>query len=540
MRCFRFEIAPSFRRSLSRLPAMLACLVMLAGCRFGEAVGFFDEDNAIEQAIGTFRERMGAPVRVLNISIAPDQITIRAQDSSNRSNVNEWRLIRMHVAAINWDRVSGPSPHQLTLINPDIEANLFELDEIDFAAATTLARMAIERAALADKARVTRMEIARQVFVVPRPSSGEIRWSVDVSSERESVQVFSDVRGTIVGINVDGTNRAKILDILREPKLVADAARAFRFILGPDPILLQVNIGSRSIGFETNLSDSSFPIAVSGSLSTRRVYTWSLNGLQRAIGAVNADAANPIAPQAPSKAPFSVDNIDWTILPQIAAAAPSELAMPQGRVTAIELSKPANPTGPPIILWKIEVADQNNEKGFILADTAGSVKQIMPPPSRRKPIDWYDPKTMFDTLARIGVEFGHDRKFAEITFLNDKVVITAENHMEPNVYGQILLNESGFERFGTPAMSATKNVPYRIDDLQGLNLERIRDLEARTLATLKMPPNTISSITIGRGGMDPSPKGNVTIEIRAEERPSGRAGRVNYELDGTVIRAYLP
>ena len=40
--------------------------------------------------------------------------------------------------------------------------------------------------------------------------------------------------------------------------------------------------------------------------------------------------------------------------------------------------------------------------------------------------------------------------------------------------------------------------------------------------------------------MDPSPKGNVTIEIRAEERPFGRAGRVNYELDGTVIKTYLP
>jgi hypothetical protein len=536
MRCFRLEIAPSFGRSLSRLPAMLACLVLLAGCRFGEAVSFFDEDNAIERAIGTFRERMGAPMRVLNISIAPDQITIRAQDAANRSRVNEWRLVRMHVAALNWDRVSGPSPHELSLINPDLEANLFELDEIDFAAATTLARMAVERAALADKARVTRMEIARQVFVVPRPSSGEIRWTVDVSNDRESVQVFADARGTIVGMNVDGTNRAKTLDILREFNLVADAARAFRFILGADQVLTRVSISSRSIGFETNFPDPSFPIPVSGNLSTRRVYTWSLNGLQRALGTVNADAAFSTAP----KAPFGVDNVDWAILPKLAAAATEQLAMPQGRITAIELSKPANALGPPIILWKIEITDQNNEKGFILADTAGSVKQLMPPQSRRKPADWYDPKTMFDTLVRIGVEFGHDRKFAEITFFNDKVIITAENHMEPNVYGQILLTDGGFERFGTPAMAATKNVPFRIDDLQGLTLERIRGLETQTLATLKLPPNTISSITIGRGSMDPSPKGNVTIEIRAEEKLSGRAGRVNYEFDGTVIRAYLP
>ena len=89
-------------------------------------------------------------------------------------------------------------------------------------------------------------------------------------------------------------------------------------------------------------------------------------------------------------------------------------------------------------------------------------------------------------------------------------------------------------------MLAANAVPFRIGDLSALTAERIRDLEDKTLDTLKLPPKTISSITIGRASMDPSPNGNVTIEIRAEEKPSGRAGRVNYELDGTVIRTYLP
>jgi len=40
--------------------------------------------------------------------------------------------------------------------------------------------------------------------------------------------------------------------------------------------------------------------------------------------------------------------------------------------------------------------------------------------------------------------------------------------------------------------------------------------------------------------MDPSPRGNVTIEIRAKETPFGRGGRINYELDGTMLKAYLP
>jgi hypothetical protein len=536
MRHSRHKFAPSCLRSLRRLGAMLACLVLLAGCRFGGAISFFEEDNAIEQAVAAIRARVGSPVHVLNVSISPDDVTIRVQDQNNRNRIEEWRLDRMHVVAIGWDRLSGPSPYQLTLINPDLEANLFDLDEIDFSTSLKLANTAIAQATLAGKARVTRMEIARQVFVIPTPSSGEIRWTVDVNSERESVQVFADAQGTIIGMNVDGTDRAKNLDILRNPNLVADAARAFRFILGPDPILLDVNVITNSVGFVTNQSDPSFPIPVASNLGTRRTYTWSLNGLQPAIGKVNADTAMGVV----TGQPFSADDVDWTILPKIAAAAKDQLAMPQGSVTGIEVSKPVNPIGPSIVLWKIEVTDRNKEKGYVLADIAGAVRQVMPPQSRRKQTDWYDPTTMSDTFTRLGVDFGKDRQYAQIMFFNDKVIVTAQDHMQPNVSRDITLSDNGYDRAGTPSILAANAVPFRIGDLNALTAERIRDLEAKTLDTLKMPPKTISSITIGRASMDPSPNGNVTIEIRAEEKPSGRAGRVNYELDGTVIRTYLP
>jgi hypothetical protein len=132
-------------------------------CRFGGAVSYFDEDNAIEQAIGALKTRISAPIRVLNLTIAPDQITLRAQDVANRNRVDEWRFERMNVAGVNWDRTSGPNPYQISLINPNLEANLFELDEVDFAATIKLARAAIERAGLANKAQVTRMKLARQV-----------------------------------------------------------------------------------------------------------------------------------------------------------------------------------------------------------------------------------------------------------------------------------------------------------------------------------------------------------------------------------------
>ena len=142
---------------------MLGNLDAARRCRFGGAVSYFDEDNAIEQAIGALKTRISAPIRVLNLTIAPDQITLRAQDVANRNRVDEWRFERMNVAGVNWDRTSGPNPYQISLINPNLEANLFELDEVDFAATIKLARAAIERAGLANKAQVTRMKLARQV-----------------------------------------------------------------------------------------------------------------------------------------------------------------------------------------------------------------------------------------------------------------------------------------------------------------------------------------------------------------------------------------
>ncbi len=511
----------------------LVCLAMLAGCRFGEPANPFSDDTAIERAIATLKQDIGSRLRVLNLSVEPEQIVIRVQDPANRTRVDEWRLDRVNMVAVSWDRVSGPLPYQLTLVNPDLEANLFELGEIDFSAATALARAAIERAKLSGKPRVTRMEIARQAFLLPSPASGEIRWTVDVNSERESVQVFADAHGTIVGMNVDGTERAKSLDLLRNLDATSEAARAFRFVFGPDRILTRVNIAPQSVSFETNVADPSPPVPVAGSLSARRTYIWNLNGLQRAMARINADAAMPLR-----AASFGIDDADWTKLPAIVAAAPQELSMPQGKVTGLELAMPDNPLGPAIVLWKIQVTDQNKEFGFVLADVAGTVKQLIPPQSRRQSTDYFDPATIAATFAKLGADFGQDRQYAEITFFNDKVVVVAEDHMQPNSFSQIILNNAGSQRVGTPAMSAVKNVPFRVGDLSGLTADRIRDLEAKTIDTLKVSP--ISSITIGRGSMDPSPNGNVTIEIRAEERPGGRAGRINYELDGRVIRTYLP
>lgn len=523
------------KRVAWRLLFGVLCATLLTSCRVGDPGSLYNDPDGLAEVLALIRTRIGEHPRVLAVAVDPGGISVKAQDPANRHHVDEWRTSRRSAAGIYWDRLSGPSPVSLDLLNPDLEANLFDLDDGAFTAIPAMARAALVRAKLDDAAQVTRMEMARPVYILPSPSSGPARWSIHVSSGRESAQVYADLKGNIVAADLANTNRAKTFDMLKEPASVADAVQAFRASVGSGPLLVKVAISAHSIGFQTNIPDKNYPLPMSGSLSPREVYTWNLSGLHRALGSINADAALGVR-----DGPFGVDDADWSVLPKLFAAAKEQLGMPKGQVTDVELKKPTEGVGTPKLLWTIEVTDPNREKGRVVADVTGAVKQVTPPESRRAPIDWYDPATMVAMLERIGREFGDEARFAEIMFMDDKVVITARDPRQPGELAQILLTKDGFTRFGTPSMLAARSRPFALAELTPLTATKLAELEMRTLKRLTMPPRSISSITLGRGSMDPSPRGNVTIEIRAEEKPFGRGGRINYELDGTVLKAYLP
>jgi len=524
------------RRLLQLLPMLAVILALLPACGAARAASLFEEDNAIPNAIAEIREKIGgAHVRALSVAIDADVIAIKAQDPRNPRHVDEWRFTRMHIGLFHWDSLSDPRPVELDLINPDLEANLFDLGDVDFAASARLMRAAIERAALEDEARVIHIEIARQVAILPKPSSGAVQWTVEVGSERESAEIFADASGTITGADLSRTNRAKTVDILQQPELMANAGAAFRATAGPGRILTRISVGADSIAFATNEPDKSFPIA---GLPASVVYQWSLSGLVRTLGKVKLDLESSLGP--PPDAPFGIDEVDWAIVPKLEAAARQSLGMPQGRISEVELSKPAEGVGTPVLLWRIEVTDANGDKGLIRADMKGAVTQVLLPESRRGPIDLFDPPAMLEALAKIDREFGPAGRFAEIRFVRDKAILTAIDPRQPGEFAQFVMTREGFSRFGMASMFATQRPLFAIADLRPLTAAKIGELEKRTLAELKMPPDKVSDVTIGRGGMDPSPKGNVTIEIRAEERPFGRDGRINFEMDGTAIATYLP
>src|SRR5262249_52637475 len=147
-------------------------------------------------AIAALRSGLGAHPRVLKIEINRDSVTIEAQDPHNTRHIDQWRYgVVTYLGVLPLKRLSGPTAVDPTLINPDLEANLFDLDAVDFSALGKLATAAVARARLQDAATITHIEIARQIYILPKPSSGDVRWSLHIDSGRERADIFANARG---------------------------------------------------------------------------------------------------------------------------------------------------------------------------------------------------------------------------------------------------------------------------------------------------------------------------------------------------------
>jgi hypothetical protein len=517
-----------FARS-GRAIAALACLLVLTGWRFGPEVTFFEDESGIAKAVEALRAAGGLE-RALSISITEMQVRIEAQDPGRVQHVNKWVRERHRIGSFYWDATSGPDPVELNLIDKDLDANLFNFSAVDFTAARKVIREAITRAALEDPARVASIEIRRQLYLLPDPSSGDVFWNVSVTSGRESALVQADAKGNIVRVDLAGTNRAKAFNLLASLEMLPDAAQAFRSSVGDGPVLIKASVSPRGLSFETNLEEKS---ALFTSLKQRQAYQWSLNGLNRVMGSIDTSEHFGADP------PFAVGETDWTLAEGLVRKARDTLGMPNAKLAEIELSKPKDRAGPPQLEWEITL-EENREQGVALFDAKGESLGHTLPKSRQKPFDGRDPAAWPAALSLISGSFGGDGAIAEVIIHDKHMSISALDPQNPKQLGEFLLDEDGIKRFGTVSPFTEANPRFSVADLKALDAAQMRKLQEATAQRLGLPTSKITTITIGRASLDPSPQGRVTVEIRAEEAPFGRGGRVNWEIDGREIKAYLP
>jgi hypothetical protein len=243
-----------------------------------------------------------------------------------------------------------------------------------------------------------------------------------VDSGRERVEIFANAQELIVSADLSGTQRAKTLNILKEPELAAEAAAAFRDAIGTERVLTRVGIDKKTVAFGTNIPDKSR--IVTSSMPVTQTFTWDLNGLQRRLRSIDVPAQTGTA--SPS---FGIGDVDWRILSKLQESAIAKADAPKSLVTHVGIAAATDQPGQPVLLWTIEVTDAEGETTRVMADMKGTITRVMLPQSRRPKIDWREPAALAGAIARIGSVFGQNAKIASIVANDREARVTIEDPM---------------------------------------------------------------------------------------------------------------
>jgi hypothetical protein len=519
---------------------MKALCALIAGAALfasgGSAKASFIDDNAtFSLAISVLRAAIGAHPRAIRLEADANGIEIEAQDPHHPNHIDRWRYgIVNYLGMIPLRHLTGPQPVDPALINPDIEANLFDLDGIEFAAAPKLIAAAIARARLQDEAKVTHMEIQRQAYLLPEPSSGDVRWTLHIDSGRERADIIANAQGVIVGVDVSGTQRAKMLNILKEPELTIEAATAFRDAMGVEAVLTKIGIEPKSISFATTMRDQSLAGLGSG-LPATASFTWDLNGLQRRLGTIDVSAQMGT----PAPTSFSVNDVDWSIVGKLEKDAMAKLAIPQASIKHVEIGAATDQPGQPVLDWTVEIAEPSGEVTTVVADKAGAIQRVDLPESRRPKIDWRDPAVLAGAIARVGAIFGQNAKIASIVADDRRGRITIDDPAHGGQAATFDFTSDGVSRSGISFSLDSMGPRFGVADLAALNAQKLTALQADAFKRLSGNKTAyLESVTIGAHPFVRQ-AGAHAIEVRLRDVPQNSVKAeyawIVYDFSGRVL-----
>jgi hypothetical protein len=516
------SIAVMFRptRSSMRNCVCLWLAAMLSSSCSAKPDENFFEGTASHEAVTKLSGKMRSPVRVLSIEIKPMTLTMQVQDPAAPSQVNEYTYRNLTgVSSMILPAIVGPTPVRLNLINPNLEENLFNLDEVNLNAVPVAVREAVQQVALDGGGAVQSITIQRHIFILPQRSSGDVEWRIAVAGPRESATAYANAQGSITRLDLSGTRRAETLDYTQDAEMLGDAIKRIRNQFGAGPVYNHISVSRLSVGF--TVRDSSNPNETHG-------YGCDLNGIHLGM----ADALQLKIPKSSFDKPaefFSIDDVDWSRVPSIKKIALEKIVVPNGHVLSMDLSKPPPKLKEQPLRWRVQViAGMMGEHGFAEFDPkSGQLTKIELPPSQVKAVDYLEPANTQELLANIKEDFGQGAQFMEITIDHDGASLKAltpgkRNEIQRYTYNSKVRADpesSGFPR-GAFDSFEQKDL-FGIAELQNFE-SRIPELEKKTIDRLRIPDGTIKHLMFYR--RSPFYPGNkkLLLQIWCEGNGDGR------------------
>lgn len=498
------------------------------------APGLLDDPVPLGDALKALRNAIGDHPRVLKVEIDAKAVAIEAQDLANRSHVNAWTYKLLTLGPIAVPHLAGPAPVALQLLDPDLDANLFDLDAVDLGGLPALQAAAIKRAHLADPPISVRIAIERTHTILPKAKAGEVRTTLSFSTGREHAEIYADEKGGIYGAELAGTRYAKTVSLLHEPALIGNAIAAFRGAVGTETPLTSVSIDHTNVGFTTTQPDAAMAKMFTGMPSVA-TYTWSIEGLQRRLGTIVFPVGQPAAP-------FLLADYDWSGIAQLQSDALAKLAIAKAEISEMRLEKINRHPGAPVLEWEIDAVDPDGETSKIYADGKGAITGVELPESRRvrTPVNWLDPVMMAAAISRLGASFGPDTRIATIEFDDTKGGrITIEEVAKSGQFASFDFTADGVKRADMTFSLSTGSPGLRLADLAVFTAAKFAALEDAAMKKMTAgKKGYLQSVTIGPNGFDPQ-AGAKAVDIYIRDIPVNSAkaeyGWALYDFDGKYI-----
>ena len=517
---------------LIRFCIAVAMSLTLATPAFAEG-SFFDEGRA-QVTLDKIFDKASHPTKIFDLEIRPLELTIELQDPASPRHIDAWVDQINTTAVIRWlspESLSGPRAVEPTLLNPDLDANLFEFKPADASVIAKLVAAAIARAGLEDPGHVTRMELKRQLHLIPTPTSGAPQWDIEITSGREHAEIYADQAGNITHANLDGTRRAQAINYKNGGKELDDLVAVIADVFGKEATIKSVIVYEHYLTIEARNPDHPDRDAR---------FSAGLNGVYRDL--VGDSVANINFPGEPPPGRFAITDVDWALLPKLEQAVRDRLQLPGGKVGLVKLTKPGHGVGDPMIEWEINIAaaDDNAVEGYVSFDVKGNILRTHYPPGRAPKLDFLDATSYSPTFDGLSRGLGAHAAVTEIELWADKVMITAKDPKKPD---DLIVYEYEGETLSrsimTPMIWPTFGPDWFFDLSQVQPIgARLAQLEQDTLARLGLAGGKIERITISKQKIFMPRNDSVTIEIRAEA--GRRDGRVVFDLSGKILDVVMP
>ena len=395
------------------LPAWFA-LVLLAGQPALAAEGYIGTPGDAARAAGLVSEALDRKAQVHTIRITEKDVTVLVRGDARPGDVEEWKVRTANrFFFFPSEGVSGPSAKPAPAIVADPAAGFFSLDDIALDKVSEVVGRAIAYARLQDTATIQTIEIARRVNLLPTPAYGDIRWTLYISSPRETATVYTDAAGTIIGGDLSNTVRARNMDFYKDDDWPKEAAlESLISVIGTRPIVRDITIYPKSV--QVKADHPTLPETTVG-------YSWDLSGVTRSA------ITSPMFPGTAQQPALSLADIDLAPLAKVRDNAIKAWGNEKSSLNYLMLRLFSEGPGKPEQRWTVHFTDWGQPGELTLFSNGGSIElaadgtvRVANLPAARQPKrNWLDPKTTRETLAAVGEQFGKNARFSEISVNND-------------------------------------------------------------------------------------------------------------------------